>query len=93
MSVPGERFRICPDPGARNCVNLHLFVDIIDDFCKHITPLIHLMQVITKNLIYNCNTALKHKMSKPGSIPISPSDKKQQSLFLTKISNISRRIY
>ena len=29
MFFPGDRFRFCPVPGARNCVNLHLVIDII----------------------------------------------------------------
>ena len=47
--VPGERVRFCPGPGARNCVNLHLFIDIIHTCCNQMTPLVHLKQVNTKN--------------------------------------------
>ena len=65
-SVPGERVRFCPVPGARNCVNLHLFIDFIHYYCNHMAPFVHLKRVNTKNLIYNCNTALKHKNVKTG---------------------------
>ena len=34
--------------GARYCVNLHLFIDIIHDYCTHMIPLVHLKQVDTK---------------------------------------------
>ena len=47
-SVPGERVRFCPVPGARNCVNLHLFIDFIHYCCNHKAPLVHLKQVNTK---------------------------------------------
>ena len=74
---PDEHYRFCPVPGARNCVSLHLFIDIIHDCCSHIIPLVHLKQINTppqkntqKILIYNCNTALK-KRSEPGLLRIS----------------------
>ena len=40
-SVPGEHFRFCPVQGARNCINLHLFIDVIHYCCNHMTPLVH----------------------------------------------------
>ena len=72
-SVPGERYRFWPAPGARNCFNLHLFIDIIHDCCNHMTPLVHLKQLNTNILIHNCNTALKHKNVKTTAdlLPIS----------------------
>ena len=39
QEILGERFRFCPVPGARNCVNLHLFIDIIHNCCSQMTPL------------------------------------------------------
>ena len=40
-SVPGEHFRFCPVQCARNCINLHLFIDVIHYCCNHMTPLVH----------------------------------------------------
>ena len=66
-TVPSERYRSWPVPGPRNCVYLHLFIGNSYDCCNHMRPLVHLKQVNTKkNLIYNCNTALKHKNVKTG---------------------------
>ena len=64
--VPGQRFRFCPVPGARNCVNLHLLIDFIHNCCNQMTPLVHLKQVNTKILIYNRKTTLKHQNVKTG---------------------------
>ena len=35
--------------GARYCVNLHLFIDIIHDYCNYTLHLVHLKQGNTKN--------------------------------------------
>ena len=47
-SVLGEHYRFWPVPGSRNCINLHLFIDINNDCCNHMIPLVHLKQVNTK---------------------------------------------
>ena len=89
--VPGERFRFCPVPGARNWVNFHLFVDIIHDCCSHMSSLVHLKRVNTKisnlYLKYNFET---QKCQIRARYPFYHR-RKQQSVTFTKISHISRR--
>ena len=41
---PGEHYRFWPVLGARHWVNLHLFIDIIHDFCNYMIPLVHLFK-------------------------------------------------
>ena len=81
--------------GSRNCINLHLFIDINNDCCNHKIPLVHLKQVNTKKFTYNCNTALKHKNAETGltctTLFIQYPPRKQQSVISTKISNILPR--
>ena len=48
-SVPGEHYRFWPVSGARNCVNLHLFIDFIHYCCNHMIPFVHLKKVNIKN--------------------------------------------
>ena len=79
-------YRFWPVLVARNCVNLHLFIDIIHDCCNHMIPLVHLKQVYTNILrVYNCNTALKHNNVKTGlaSYFIMYHPRKQQSVIFT----------
>ena len=55
-----------------------------------IAVLVHVKQVNTKNLIYNCKTALIHKHVKTGLAThfIQYHQRKQQSMIFTKIFNV-----
>ena len=91
LTVPCEHYQFWPVPGPRNCVNLHLFIGITYDSCNHMRPLVNLKRANTKeNIIYNCNTAVKHKNVKTGlgTHFIQYHTIKQQSVIFTKIFNV-----
>ena len=46
--------------GARNCVNLHLLIDIIHDCCNHTRPLVHLKQFNTHTHKHKSNLLLQY---------------------------------
>ena len=83
-SVPGEHYRFWHVPGARNCVYLHLFIDIINDCCSPIIPLVHLKQIYTKNFLFITAMQLATHF-------IRYHPRKHQPLIFTEIFNISRR--
>ena len=58
--IPGKRNWFWPVPGARNCVNVHLFIDIIHDCCNHMRTLVHLKQFNTNKHKHKSNWLLQY---------------------------------